>query len=115
MSEQPPPTANLFAGLPAHADAEVVTTLLSAPHLRIERIVSYGQASAEEFWYDQGWAEWVLVISGSARLRFEGEHTSRGLAAGDFVRIPPHARHRVEATDPAGPTVWLAVHFGDVA
>jgi len=29
---------------------------------------------------------------------------------GDHLLIPAGERHRVEATDPAGPTVWLAVH-----
>lgn len=107
------PTANLFAGLPARADAELVATLMSTPHVRIERIVSFGQASADGFWYDQDEAEWVLLVSGSAQLRFADEATVRTLAPGDFVHIPAHARHRVEATASHAPTVWLAVHFAD--
>ncbi len=107
------PTANLFAGLPACAEAELVATLASTPQLRIERIVSFGQASPEGFWYDQDRAEWVMLVSGSARLRFADESTAREFVAGDFVHIPAHARHRVEATDPHAPTVWLAVHFAD--
>jgi cupin 2 domain-containing protein len=31
---------------------------------------------------------------------------------GDHVHIPAHRRHRVEWTDPAQATVWLAVHHG---
>jgi len=107
------PTANLFAGVPAQADAELVTALLSTPHLRIERIVSFGQASPDGFWYDQDEAEWVLLVSGSAQLRFADEAAARTLAPGDFVHIPAHARHRVEATAAHAPTVWLAIHFGD--
>jgi cupin 2 domain-containing protein len=30
---------------------------------------------------------------------------------GDYLDIPAHRRHRVEWTDPAQPTVWLAIHY----
>lgn len=78
--------------------------------MRIERIVSHGHASPEDFWYDQDQAEWVIVLKGSAELLFEHEGATHLLGPGDYVAIPPHARHRVTATDPSGPTVWLAVH-----
>ena len=68
-----------------------------------------GQASPAGFWYDQDEAEWVLVLAGAARLRFADESLDRVLAPGDWVDIAPHRRHRVEWTDPATPTVWLAV------
>ncbi|CAL8979474.1 hypothetical protein RHODGE_RHODGE_04968 [Rhodoplanes serenus] len=103
-------SGNLFAGIRPRRDAETIATLLATPDLRIERIVSHGQASPPGFWYDQGWAEWVVLLSGSATLRFESEATPRALAPGDYVHIPPHVRHRVEATDPEQATVWLAVH-----
>jgi cupin 2 domain-containing protein len=63
-------------------------------------------------WYDSARDEWVALLSGAARLRFEDEAEPRALAPGDWLRIPAHAR-RVEWTDPARPTVWLAVHFVD--
>jgi cupin 2 domain-containing protein len=100
---------NLFAGLPAGGGAEQFAELLSRPGLRIERIVSTGQASPPGFWYDQPQAEWVLVLQGEARLAFEDEPAPRLLQPGDFVDIAPHRRHRVEST--AAPTVWLAVHY----
>jgi cupin 2 domain-containing protein len=100
---------NLFADLPASAAAEQFLELLSRPGLRIERIVSTGQASPPGFWYDQSQAEWVLVLQGEARLVFEDEPATRLLRPGDFVDIAPHRRHRVEST--AAPTVWLAVHY----
>jgi glyoxylate utilization-related uncharacterized protein len=34
------------------------------------------------------------------------------LKRGDYLYIPPHARHRVEWTDPDHVTVWLAIHHG---
>jgi cupin 2 domain-containing protein len=33
------------------------------------------------------------------------------LKTGDFVDLPAHTRHRVEWTDPAAATVWLAVFY----
>ena len=34
---------------------------------KIERIVSRGHASPEDFWYDQEENEWVMVVKGTAR------------------------------------------------
>lgn len=104
--------ANLFDGLPASGGEEAMTDLLRRPGVRIERIVSTGQASPQGFWYDQDWDEWVLVLSGSARLAIEGEGETR-LAPGDHVFLPAHQRHRVAWTDPDTATVWLAVHIGE--
>jgi cupin 2 domain-containing protein len=104
---------NLLAPLPdATATAgERVDTLLTTPGLRIGRIVSRGQASPPGFWYDQAEAEWVVLLAGSARLRFADEIEARVLGPGDWVDIAPHRRHRVEWTDPMVPTVWLAVFY----
>jgi cupin 2 domain-containing protein len=104
--------SNLLSDLPPPSASEHVDALASLAGARIERIVSTGQASPPGFWYDQDGAEWVLVLSGSAGLLIEGEAKPRTLAAGDHALIPAHVRHRVEWTDPAVPTIWLAVHGG---
>lgn len=101
---------NLFADIPSHLPAEVVQTLVSAPSVRIERIVSHGHVSPPDFWYDQDQNEWVVVLKGSASVRFEGEE-SIALNPGDSLSIPAHRRHRVEWMTPDEPTVWLAVHY----
>lgn len=103
-------SGNLFANLPDTLAEEEVAVLSRFPGARIERIVSKGQASPPGFWYDQAFAEWVVVLSGSAGLLFEGESAPRVLGPGDHVEISPHVRHRVEWTDAQQPTVWLAVH-----
>jgi cupin 2 domain-containing protein len=102
---------NLLAPLPDADTAERVDTLLTRPGVRIERIVSRGQASPPGFWYDQPEPEWVLVLAGGARLRFADETEARILGPGDWVDIAPHRRHRVDWTDPAVPTVWLAIFY----
>jgi cupin 2 domain-containing protein len=103
-----PPT-NLFANLPADLPEELVETLLQSATTRIERIVSHGHASPDEFWYDQPQNEWVVVLRGAARLRFEDKVIE--MRPGDYVDIPAHKKHRVEWTTPEVPTVWLAVHY----
>jgi cupin 2 domain-containing protein len=102
---------NLLSTLLDTGSAERLDALLSRPGLRIERIVSRGQASPAGFWYDQAEGEWVLVLAGAARLRFEDESDARLLSPGDWVDIAPHRRHRVDWTDPAVVTVWLAVFY----
>ena len=102
-------SVNLLLDLPDARANEVIATILAAPGVRIERIVSHGQASPRGFWYDQPEAEWVLLLAGAARLLFEDEPQSRLLGPGDCLHIAPHRRHRVDWTDPDRPTVWLAV------
>ncbi len=109
LGEPPTGETNLLANLPVHLPEEIVTTILSSSHVRIERIVSLGHASPTGFWYDQDQHEWVLLLTGSARLQFE--QSSLDLKPGDHVNIPAHVKHRVEGTTPAEPTVWLAVYY----
>jgi cupin 2 domain-containing protein len=102
---------NLLRDLPDARAAEITETLAARRGLRIERITSLGQASPPGLWYDQDETEWVMLLAGAARLRFEDENEARRLGAGDWVEIAPHRRHRVEWTDPAQPTIWLAVFY----
>src|SRR6266581_7737986 len=105
-------TGNLFAATPAgKPGGEIFTELLARRGLRIERIESAGQASPPGYWYDQPGGEWLAVLAGAALLRFADEQTARRLGPGDWLDIAPHRRHRVEWTDPAQPTLWLAVHY----
>ena len=101
---------NLLRDLPDASAAETTEELASRPGLRIERIVSLGQASPPGFWYDQPNDEFVVLLAGAARLRFEKDDRILDLTPGDWVEIPAHVRHRVEWTQADPPTVWLAVH-----
>src|SRR2546430_13954047 len=104
-------SGNLFAGIPGATAAEEITTLLTTPNVRIERIVSRGHTSPPDFWYDQPQAEWVIVLAGSAAVAFEGEASPRTLTRGDHLHIPAHTKHRVVATDAGEPTAWLAAPY----
>lgn len=88
---------------------EFVEALVTSPGARIERIVSRGHRSPDDFWYDQDEDEWVLILTGRARLVFEDEAGEIPLGPGDALWIPAHRRHRVVWTDPDRDTVWVAV------
>jgi len=102
---------SLKTSIDKEATEEVFEKLLSTSSFMLERIVSTGQSTPFEQWYDQTQDEWVILLSGSAGLLFETEKTVQVLHPGDYIHIPAHQRHRVEWTDPSQPTVWLALHY----
>ena len=114
-------TGNLFAR-PLETAAtpsgeEHFEELLARPGLVLERIVSHGQVSPPGFWFDQPRDEWVVLLSGAARLTLEGESTRpRRSARGTGLLLPAHRRHRVEWTDPerGRPAGWrcTSIHAG---
>jgi cupin 2 domain-containing protein len=103
--------ANLLSADVNTCAEEQVTELVSGPGIRIERIVSTGHSSPPGFWYDQPWAEWVVLLQGEAELMIEGEPAPTQLRAGDHVLLRSGLRHRVERTSVSPPTIWLAVYF----
>lgn len=99
---------NIFAALPEKSRHEHFLTLFETQAVRIERIVSRSHSSPAGFWYDQSEEEWVILVRGQATLEFaDGELVE--LKEGDYLAIPPRAKHRVQQTAPE--TVWLAVHM----
>lgn len=106
-----PTVTNLLQLPDADLNEEFFETLLLRPGLKVERIISTGQATPAGEWYDQNWDEWVVLLSGAARLQLEGETDVRPLHPGDAIMLPAHCRHRVAWTAPDMQTVWLALHF----
>ncbi len=105
---------NLFSHFPPaveRGEQETFEDLLRRPDVRIERIISTGQASPPDFWYSQPQGEWVMVVQGSAGLQLEHEAQEWILRAGDFINLPAQVRHRVNWTSRDEPTIWLAVHY----
>ena len=102
---------NVFDRIPDQLPEELIEPLVHSDHVRVERIVSRGHASPEGFWYEQETDEWVLVLSGEARLLIEGTPAEYHLKRGDYIHLPARVRHRVTWTDPVRSTVWLAIHF----
>ena len=102
----------LFENIPDDLPEELFDTLVKTENVEIERIVSRGHSSPAEGWYDQGRAEFVLLLKGRARLKFEdGRLVS--MEPGDWIEIPAGVKHRVDWTKEDMETIWLAVHYQD--
>ncbi len=100
-------STSLFTHLEPEASEETFVTLFEKAGVKIESIASHGQASPEDFWYDQPGDEWVMIMRGEAVLEVQDQEPL-SMHPGDHVMIPRHVRHRVARTTPD--TLWLAVH-----
>lgn len=107
--------AHLTEDLPEPAEEEDIRVIWQSPHMRVERIVSYGHASGDDFWYDQAEDEWVMVLMGEGVLEIDGEAQHRTLGPGDAINLPAHTKHRVVSTPSDTATVWLAIFAGATA
>jgi cupin 2 domain-containing protein len=98
---------NFFKDLPSGTE-EIIQPILASGEVRIERIVSHGQPSPPDFWYEQEQDEWVLLLRGWATLEYAGGKLVQ-MVANDYIRIPAYTEHRV--AEVSQDAVWLAVHF----
>lgn len=88
--------------------------LLNHDNIRIERIVSNGQKSEEDFWYEQEENEFVLLLDGDAVLEIQNEDGSIKeieLNKNEYINIKAYVKHRVKYTNTSKPTVWLAIFY----
>ena len=92
---------------------ELFEDIVSAGNFRVERIISTGQVSPPDFWYEQEEDEWVALIQGEAAIEFE-DGAFLELEAGDWVYLPACLRLRVASTSVNPPCIWIAV-FGKPA
>lgn len=102
---------NIFYNLPKTKEKEVFQLLFKDKKLKVERIISMGQATKQGRWLRQKRNEWVVLLRGKAVLSFFGKAGVLKLKSGDYVFIPKNLRHRVEWSDPKEKSLWLAVHF----
>jgi cupin 2 domain-containing protein len=101
---------NIFRETPENSREEFLEVLLNNPSFKMERIISQGHVSPENFWYDQVKNEFILLISGNAKILFESDFNLE-LMPGDYFIIPAHKKHRVVFTQPDEKTIWLTLHF----
>jgi cupin 2 domain-containing protein len=101
---------NIFESIPNEMKDEVIESLIESKVVKIERIISKGHASPKEGWYDQDQDEWVIIVRGSATIKFENTEPL-SINEGGYINIPAGTKHKVLWTDPEIETVWLAVHY----
>ena len=102
---------NIFADIPDVIPEEIFETIIEKESFRLERIVSDGQLTAEDEWYDEDENEWFILLKGSAGLLLEGDREPLVLKPGDYLNLPAHRKHKVVWTDADEKTVWLALHY----
>lgn len=101
---------NIFDAIPDDIKKEVFENIIENDKFKLERIISEAHASPPEFWYDQDKNEFVMLLKGSAQISFrEGRNII--LKPGDYIIIPANTEHRVDWTDEAEITIWLALHY----
>lgn len=100
---------NLFSLPDPLPSTEQVDDLITDLGVKIERIVSTGQITPKDQWYDQKRDEWVILIQGKAHLEYENGQITK-LSPGDHQLIPAHKKHRVTYTSQDPPCIWLAIH-----
>lgn len=100
---------NIFNNLDLPESEEIFEELAKNKHFKFEKIISYSQITPKDEWYDQNHNEWVMLLKGDAKLRFENPVRIIHLKEGDYLTIHAHNKHRVEYT--SKDAMWLALHY----
>ncbi len=100
---------NIFDIKEVLSSKEVIETILESKNIRIERIVSNGEISPKDFWYNQNNDEWVCLVQGTAIIEFEEEEEVK-LKKGDNLFIPAYKKHRVSFVSKKPNCIWIAIH-----
>ena len=100
---------NIFEEIIIDKNEEKFFEIFKNETIKIEKIVSNGQTSPQNFWYEQEQNEFVLVLEGFAILEFEDKEIE--LKKGDCLNINAMQKHRVKFTSQDEPTIWFAVFY----
>ena len=100
---------NIFEQIIIDKNEEKFFEIFKNETIKVEKIVSNGQTSPENFWYEQEKSEFVLLLEGFAILEFENREEE--LKKGDCLNIQAYEKHRVKFTSLDEPTVWFAVFY----
>lgn len=101
---------NIYKNIPSDIPEELFEIISEKDNIKIERIISDGHSTPDDYWYDQDKDEFVILLKGNAVLLFENDERV-DLSEGDYVVIPKHCRHKVLNTSKETKTIWLAVHY----
>ncbi|WP_026802764.1 cupin [Aliarcobacter lanthieri] len=100
---------NIFDEITINKNEELFSEIFKDDKIKIEKIVSNGQKSPENFWYEQEQNEYILLLEGFAILEFEDFEVK--LQKGDCLNIKSMQKHRVKFTSLDEPTIWFAVFY----
>ena len=100
---------NIFEQIIIDKNEEKFFEIFKNETIKIEKIVSNGQKSPENFWYEQEKSEFILLLEGFAILEFENREVE--LKKGDCLNIEAYQKHKVKFTSLDEPTIWFAVFY----
>ena len=100
---------NIFEQIIVDKNEEKFFEIFKNEIIKIEKIVSNGQKSPENFWYEQEKSEFILLLEGFAILEFKDREVE--LKKGDCLNIEAYQKHRVKFTSLDEPTIWFAVFY----
>ena len=100
---------NIFEQIIVDKNEEKFFEIFKNEKIKIEKIVSNGQKSPENFWYEQEKSEYILLLEGFAILEFDDYEVE--LKKGDCLNIKAFEKHRVKFTSQTEPTIWFAVFY----
>ena len=100
---------NIFEEIIIDKNEEKFFEIFKNETIKIEKIVSNGQTSPKNFWYEQEENEFILVLEGFAILEFEDKEIE--LKKGDCLNIKAMQKHRVKFTSLTESTIWFAVFY----
>ena len=100
---------NIFEQIIVDKNEEKFFEIFKNETIKIEKIVSNGQISPENFWYEQEKSEFILLLEGFAIVEFEDFEME--LKKGDCLNIKAMQKHRVKFTSLNEPTIWFAVFY----
>lgn len=101
---------NIYKQIQSNIPDELFEIISENENIKIERIISDGHSTPEDYWYDQEKDEFVILLKGNAELLFENKEKVI-LDEGDYLIIPKHKKHKVLSTSKTEKTIWLAVHY----
>lgn len=101
---------NIFSLLQVNTTNEYFEDIISEADFRIERIISDGHTTPDDFWYNQDEDEFVLLLKGFAKLMFE-DGSIIELNEGDYVIIDKHKKHKVIYTSTETKTFWITCYY----
>ena len=100
---------NIFTQIIVDKKEERFFEIFKNEIIKVEKIVSNGQKSPKNFWYEQEKSEFILLLEGFAVLEFENREVE--LKKGDCLNIKAMEKHRVKFTSLDEPTIWFAVFY----
>jgi cupin 2 domain-containing protein len=100
---------NIFDEIIVDKSEEKFFEIFKNETIKVEKIVSNGQKSPEDFWYEQEKSEFILLLEGFAILEFENRVVE--LKKGDCLNIEAYQKHKVKFTSLDEPTIWFAVFY----